>query len=508
MSRTEANKTFVERLRRCPKLECNFWSRLNRSTKFDGDVSDITFEESDFWRNDKPSFLLLAAKRFENNLLQKKESSDAITTELYDEDRLIPSLSDPGSPRSSRSDSFEYAKPLCNLPSYEDVWEDEGPDYIDQKYDNIPNLGPINENDESFSTSSCGVISTCGNEPEKIANHGSSFETEETGECYERIVDASFASSSFYAPYNSTAFTYSTRSPACEIPQSYDCIRQPPEFIDVKTAKSLNLYVDKYPQTSFFSLLESLQSNRVVESIIVFRNPTTNEDRRTRSLEDMDNLFYIIHNLSKSLVELVLWNFHAEDLSSLRLGLANQSSIGHLQLHMEFGTLDQQLAESIASMPSLFSLQLEVNESFPVWALLRSEALAMLGVVSTRFDFESSDVLRLASNLRTNSALKVLQLEPHIPGWCVGSVMASLRFSHCTKLETFQFSCRNDDEEQGDACMAEVLKTIESETCLRVLWNHCYESFCVSEDVKLKTMTILSNNPSMQQFCVFVETED
>jgi len=222
----------------------------------------------------------------------------------------------------------------------------------------------------------------------------------------------------------------------------------------------------------------------------------------------MENLFHIIHNLSQSLLELVLWNFHSKDLSSLRLGLGNQSSIGHLQLHMEFGTLNQKVVESIASMPSLVSLELEVNESFPVWALLRSETLAMLGVISPSFDFESNDVVRLASSLRTNSALKVLQLEPYIPGWCVGSVMASLRFSHCTKLHTFQFSCRNDDEEQGDACMAEILKTIESETCLRVLWNHYFESFSVSDDVRSKTMTILSHNLSMQQFRVFVENEN
>ena len=175
---------------------------------------------------------------------------------------------------------------------------------------------------------------------------------------------------------------------------------------------------------------------------------------------------------------------------------------------MEHGTLDQQTMQAIVSMPSLVSLELEVNESFPVWSLLESDSLVLLGVFSTRFDFTSNDVLRLAGRIRTNSVLKVLDLEPRIPSWCIGAAMASLRFSHTSRLETFRFSCRNDNNEsQGDACMSEILKTIEYETPLRVLWNHSRELFSVSEEVRRKTLSAVSLNPSLEQFNLFAENE-
>ena len=107
----------------------------------------------------------------------------------------------------------------------------------------------------------------------------------------------------------------------------------------MKTAKSLNLYVDEYPQTSFFSLLDSLQSNYVVERIEVFRKRTTHEEIRTRTLEDMDNLFHVINDLS-TLAELVVWNFHPKELSSLCHGISDKISIKYLQFRLENYLMD------------------------------------------------------------------------------------------------------------------------------------------------------------------------
>ena len=320
------------------------------------------------------------------------------------------------------------------------------------------------------------------------SNMSSSFNTQNTNSKISRV----FSNDDVAVPISSRA----SRN------QSYSN-----KFADVKTAKSLNLFIDEYPQSSFFSLLDSLQFNNDIERIDVFRKRTTNEEIRTRTSDDMDTLFHVIRNLS-NLVELVLWNFHPEDLSSFCLGIADHLSIGNLQLHMECGTLDNQSAEAIASMPSLVSLELEVNESFPVWSLLESKSMVLLGVVSNSFDFEANDVLRLAGRIRTNSVLRVLDLEPRIPSWCIGAVMASLRFSHTSRLETFRFSCQNDSEDQGDACMAEILKTIEYETPLRVLWNHSRESFSVSEGIRRKTMLAARRNPSLEQFHLFVESDE
>ena len=83
MKKDDVNKLLVERLRKCPKLQCNFWSRGNHN--YDGDVSDITFEGGDFWRRGGPSLLYLAEKRFDN---YDKLSSDVLPTKIYDENEL------------------------------------------------------------------------------------------------------------------------------------------------------------------------------------------------------------------------------------------------------------------------------------------------------------------------------------------------------------------------------------------------------------------------------------
>mmetsp|Transcript_1898 Transcript_1898/g.4543 ORF Transcript_1898/g.4543 Transcript_1898/m.4543 type:complete len:182 (+) Transcript_1898:2-547(+) len=181
-----------------------------------------------------------------------------------------------------------------------------------------------------------------------------------------------------------------------------------------------------------------------------------------------------------------------------------------MELHMEFGTLDQQLLETIVSMPSLVSLELNVNEGFPVWSLMESDSLVALGVVGTRFHFEPRDIVHLAGRIRTNRVLRILDLEPRMPSWCMGAVVASLRFSHSIRLETFRFSCPSDNEEEGDVCMTEILKTIETttETPLRVLWNHCSESFFVSEEVRWKTLLALRKNPTFERFRVFRDSNE
>jgi len=507
MEKETINKTLVERLRRCPKIECNFLSRRN----YDDDVSEITFEEGL-----SSSLLYLAAKRFETNVNENFKPSDNLPTALYDEDRLVEPLRcsdndkadaipDVQIPQSPINDNFHDMELLTSLYiPCEDFDVDRKPDNEIQMDGGIPKLEPICDKDNSFSSSSTN------NNMIFRQNDGvesASFcETEEMDHLCERIVDTSGLPSSFNAPNENENSINSRGVLRSRTSRNQDHSNK---FSDVKTAKSLNLFVDEYPQTSFFSLLDSLQSNRAIERIVIFRKGTTNKEIRTRTLDDMDDLFDVIRNLSKSLVELVLCNFHPEDLSSFCLGIGDHPSIGYLQLHMEHGTLDQQSMQIIASMPSLVSLELEVNKSFPVWSLLESDSLVLFGVVSTRFDFTPNDVIRLASRIRTNSVLKVLDLEPRIPSWCMGAVMASLRFSHISRLETFRFSCQNDNnEDQGDACMAEILKTIEYDTPLRMLWNHSHECFSVSAEMRRKTLSAVSRNPSLEQFSLFAENEE
>ena len=520
MKKDELKNSLVERLRSCPKLECNFWSLRNFNSHYDGDVSEIGFEGG-FWSNEGSDLAYLAAKRFGNNLSDNHDVSDALSKGLYLRETTIDShqcgdesnhvSTDSQIPRTPAKDNFEELSFFrsCALPSMDDK-EDRKPDNETQVNGKIPGSEQMCDKKNSFSALTIGTTS--------MSNFGSIsgdgnilfHEAQGIDELYERIVDTSSLSSSFDTPNNFNAVDSREYplSPYFSFSTAFREHSQRDDVVDVKTAKSLTLFVDEYPENSFFSLIESLQSNNVIERIVIFRERTTEAEKRARPLEDMDNLFHAIRNLSKSLVELVLWNFHPEDLLSFSIGISNHPSIGNLNLHMESGTLDQQTLETITTMPSLISLELEVNESFPVWSLLESDSLVLLAVVSTKFDFATNDVLRMAGRIRTNSVLRVLDLEPRIPSWCIGAVMASLRFSHTSQLETFRFSCQNDNEDQGDACMAEILKTIDYETSLSVLWNHSQERFSVSKEMRRETLSAVNRNPSLKQFHLFKDNED
>ena len=468
------NKVLVERLRSCPKFECNFLFRKQYNSN--DDVSDVTYEGSDFWKTEVSEDLYFAAKRFENNIGAKYHRPGNLRKESHPLKRTIKPVRCSSDPQTLTELSLEKFTSFHSnyIPKNDFQAYRKGPDE-NEVNDGIPKLEPISDKENSFSSSS--TVDRVDVQDAKVMDDF--YESEHVGQV------------GHSSSVNTKSYSNSSQDEA-----------KINKFSVVKTAQSLNLYIDEYPQSGFFSLLDSLQSNRKIERIEVFRRRTTNEELRTRSTGDMEHLFHVMNNLS-TLTELVLWNFHPDDLSSLCLGMNENKSLKYLQLHMECGTLDQQTIESISSMPSLLSLELEVNESFPIWSLLESESLVLLGVFSAEFEFDPNDVLRLSGKIRTNSVLQVLDIEPRIPSWCIGAVMAALRFSHTSQLEAFRFSCQNDNEEQGDACIAEILKTIEYETPLRVLSNHSYSSFLVSEEMRLSTMMAVNRNPSLREFRLF-----
>jgi hypothetical protein len=76
-------------------------------------------------------------------------------------------------------------------------------------------------------------------------------------------------------------------------------------------------------------------------------------------------------------------------------------------------------------------------------------------------------------------------------------------------LETLQFSCQTDDEKDGDACMVEMIKLLRrQQSKLRVVWNHCFESFMVSEEAKDRVLSALYVCNTLQQFHVFMESKE
>ena len=282
----------------------------------------------------------------------------------------------------------------------------------------------------------------------------------------------------------------------------------PQRFSEFETSDSLKIFVDDYSDARFLSLLTVLKKNKNVKKIEMFRKRKS-DGFRNRSHIDMDHLFHVLHALSGSLSELNLWNLRDQDLTSLSRGLYDHRSIQFVQLHMESSTLDEETLKTFATLPNLISLELEVNESFPVWRLLESKSLAVLSVISNHFKFESADVLPMADKLETNSALQVLDIEPFLPTWCLCTIMNSIHSSRESSLETLQFSCGTTNKKDGDNSVMDILRTITSyKSKLRVIWNHCYESFHVSEEIEPMVLLALQSSKSVQQFHVFVESDD
>jgi hypothetical protein len=282
----------------------------------------------------------------------------------------------------------------------------------------------------------------------------------------------------------------------------------PQNFSEFETSDRLKIYVDDYSNARFLSLLTVLEKNKNVKMIEIFRKQTS-DGFRNRSHSDMDHLFHILHTLAGGLNELNFWNLRDQDLTSLSRGMFGHQSIQFVQLRMESSTLDEETLKTFATLPNLISLELEVNESFPVWRLLESKSLAVLSVISNHFKFESADILPMAGKLETNSALQVLDIEPYFPSWCLCAIMNSIHSSRGSSLETFQFSCGTSNKKDGDNSVMDILRTITSyKSKLRVIWNHCYESFHVSEEIEPMVLLALQSSKSIEQFHIFVESED
>ena len=267
----------------------------------------------------------------------------------------------------------------------------------------------------------------------------------------------------------------------------------------VENAKFLRLFLDDYTKGQFWPLLESLHSNQNITKMVLFRN-RQREIVKTRSMPEMECFYFVLATLP--LRELHLWNFRPEDLPLLSQNLDKLQHLKYIQLHMSSGTVDATLLESLASLPTLISLELEVSESFSIAPVLKSKSLSILGVICSNFEFEVDHIEAMSKSLETNSALTVLDLEPKMPPFCLMALIQALRRNDT--LETFQFSCEADGPD-ADSAVLEILNTISENSRLRVLWNHCYESLAVNDTIKDATLQILDKHETMEQFHVFCE---
>ena len=271
------------------------------------------------------------------------------------------------------------------------------------------------------------------------------------------------------------------------------------DFVAARDAEQVQLFLDDHSESQYRSLLNALHSNQVVQKVSLFRKRQT-DSVRVRTPEELQGLYCVLQRLS--LRELSLSNFCTKDLPTLAKAMPNLKSLENIQLHLEFGTIDETMAKALASLPNLISLELEVKDSFSVAPILQSESLHVLGIISNNFEFKASHIMEIVQELERNKVLTVLDIEPKIEPFCLQYLMHGLRFNNT--LETLQFSCESDTVE-GDPAVLEILSRLVENSSLRVLWNHCYESLVVSDKTQKATLRVLKHNSTIEQFHVFFE---
>lgn len=288
---------------------------------------------------------------------------------------------------------------------------------------------------------------------------------------------------------------------------------------DVLEASSLRLFIDDYSEANFWPLLDSLYRNHGnLKKLVLFRRRPCDKSR-IRTAPEMDCLFRVVNRLASSLVELHLWSFHPEDQGILARGLAHNSSLEYIQLHLERGSgttggsLSPLLAKSLTTLPSLLSLEVEVSQSFPLSILLEAPNLGVLSVIcpeSALFTMADEEMARVAQKLQDGKATKlhVLSLEPRISSHvALPRILQALVKGSNHNLETLQFSCTVSSTSEGDAALQNILESLNA-TSLRVLWNNSYESWSVSKAMQERSLEVLRSNTTLEHFHIFSESVD
>jgi hypothetical protein len=278
---------------------------------------------------------------------------------------------------------------------------------------------------------------------------------------------------------------------------------------EIRASSTLRLFIDDFSEANFWPLLDSLYFNWNLQKLIIFRRRQS-DHCRVRTQQEMDCLFRVLNRLASCLSEMHLWSFCPEDQGVLSRGLANFASLEYVQIHLETGSLSTMFAKALTSLPNLVSLEVEVSESFHLSTLLDSPSLGVLSVIcsdSERFSFPDEEIVKFAKKLEANTSLHVLSLEPLISSTiALPAIMDALRRNNRT-LQTFQFSSTVSPTENGDYTLQSILDCL-NETALRVLWNHCNESWSVSSEMKQKVLQVLNSNKTIEQFHVFSESTD
>lgn len=270
---------------------------------------------------------------------------------------------------------------------------------------------------------------------------------------------------------------------------------------DDESTSTLTLFIDHYGPTAFRNLAESLMFNDRVSDLRIFRRWDDSIEMK-RDEAEIHLLFRAIRSLPR-LESLQLANFGKGELDSVSVSAWHNASLKKLKIHVCKGAISNRLLETLAGMPALKELVLEMNETFPLYLLLASTTLESLTVAANNYRIANLHLTKAFHHLGKNISLKVLTMEPPIDMRSFKFLAYSLRDN--IELEELKVHVLAGNRHESGGAANEIARMLQSNSSLKKLWNLNFANVHLPENSCKLLLTAFAENTTVEEFLFFEE---
>jgi hypothetical protein len=267
------------------------------------------------------------------------------------------------------------------------------------------------------------------------------------------------------------------------------------DLSSANTADSLIVQLDNYDNDEFISFLQYLADRTKLSKLEVYRSELQQDAIRTR--HDVALLSSVIRDLSR-LQEITLHNFGPESNDLLTQCLKDKPLLHSIRLHYLQGSVDEELLQAIAHLPSLTDVVVDMPEDFPFYILFSSESLKSLKINGTfTFDRKSFEYAMLL--LCTNVSLEALEMQPLVPPQD-GVRSISYAVEANATLESLYFSFQTRSKVNAGDALLEITKALSRNCNLKEVVNYRAQMVHTSEIHRNLSKEFLEPNKTLTKF--------
>jgi hypothetical protein len=267
----------------------------------------------------------------------------------------------------------------------------------------------------------------------------------------------------------------------------------------------VNLYIDHYDQSAFFRLMEDLSYNEHIMVLHIFRS-WDDGIKRSRNTTDLGVMFDTIKSLPR-LCHLSLSNFLPEELETVTPEQWQNPHLTSLRIHVCRGGLSEDLLKSLAKIPELCDLALEVNKSSPFHHVLANEQLQLLSIAGNDYFWKHIHIVELVHGLFQTSTLKRLSLEPPMHAKTFQYLAYGLNANPSIEDLRVNVLPGDSNSETNEAILV-LSQSLLVNSRLKSVWNTNYSSLRVDDLVSKSLINTFTKNDTIQEFLMFEEESD